>query len=72
LACKVKALKADLKVWNEEVFSIVDRLKRPHLEELQDLRVVEEERASSIEERVRKAIAVSINSHGGGEVEAKI
>jgi hypothetical protein len=34
LACKLKALKHDLKKWNEEVFGNVERNKRKLFEEL--------------------------------------
>jgi hypothetical protein len=53
------ALKADLKVWNEEVFGNVDWQKKLPLEELRGLEVVEEERAFCDEERVGKAKAIN-------------
>jgi hypothetical protein len=70
LARKLKALKADLKVWNEEVFGNIDRQKNILLEELRDLEVVEEEKALSVEERVRLLVTWRGYSHGGGELEA--
>jgi hypothetical protein len=72
---QAKALKADLRVWNEEVFGNVYRQKRLLLENLQGLDVIEEERALRDEEKVRKTKAISdskrSHTHGGGEFEAK-
>jgi hypothetical protein len=57
LALKVKALKVDLKVWNDEVFGNVERQKKFLLDELQDLDLLEEQRTLCDEEKVRKAKA---------------
>jgi hypothetical protein len=59
LACKHKALKANVKVWNEEVFSNIGRQKKLLLEELRGLEVVEEEGALCDEERVRKGKVIN-------------
>jgi hypothetical protein len=40
----LKALKVDLKLWNEEVFGNVDSLKNARLEDLRTLDRLEEER----------------------------
>lgn len=45
LARKLKALKLDLKKWNDKVFGKVERRKRSLLEELQIFDVIEEGRA---------------------------
>jgi hypothetical protein len=42
LASKLKALKVDLKRWNEEVFVNVERKKNVLLEELRVLGIIEE------------------------------
>jgi hypothetical protein len=44
LAHKLKALKINLKRWNEEVFSNVEKWKKVLLDELWDLEVNVEER----------------------------
>jgi hypothetical protein len=44
LAQKLKALKVDLKSWNEQVFGNVESLKLARLEELRALDRIEEER----------------------------
>jgi hypothetical protein len=44
LAKQLKALKVDLKLWNEPVFENVDSLKKACLEELHALDRLEEER----------------------------
>jgi hypothetical protein len=43
LAHKLKGLKIDLRVWNEEVFANIERKKKLILEELQVLEGLEEE-----------------------------
>jgi len=60
LACKLKALKQNLKIWNEEVFGNVERNKRKLFEELQAFDTIEGS-------RVREVF-----SFGGGELEAEI
>jgi hypothetical protein len=54
LACKLKALKQDLKKWNEEVFGNVEGKKRKLFEELQALEAIESSRALVEEERIKK------------------
>jgi hypothetical protein len=49
-ACKLKALKKDLKIWNEEVFGKVERNKRKLFEELQAFDDIEGSRALVEEE----------------------
>jgi hypothetical protein len=49
-----KALKVDLKSWNEQVFGNVESLKLAHLEELLVLDRLEEERGLESEELLRK------------------
>jgi hypothetical protein len=53
LASKLKALKADLKKWNEEVFGDVGK-KKELLEGIRDLDVIAEDRDLVEEERMRK------------------
>jgi hypothetical protein len=56
LANKLKALKVDLRRWNEEVFGDVERKKKIlGEEELSIFDIVEEERALGDEERKKKA-----------------
>jgi hypothetical protein len=57
LARKLKALKLDLKKWNEKVFGNVERNKRKLIEDLQAFNVIEESRALG-EELSRKAEVV--------------
>lgn len=59
LACKLKALKADLRKWNEEVFDNVERKRKILLEELHVFDIIEEERAFGIEVRLKKAKVVN-------------
>jgi len=61
LARKLKALKADLKVWNKEVFGNLARPKKKKLllDELWDLDLLKEERALGEMEKVRKVKAIS-------------
>jgi len=54
LACKLKALKQDLKKWNEEVFGSVERNKRKLFEELQAFDSIESSRALVEEEILKK------------------
>jgi len=58
LARKLKALKLDLKKWNEEVFGNVERNKRKLIEDLQAFDVIEESRALGEEELLRKVEVV--------------
>ena len=55
LACKLKALKSNLRKRNEDLFGNIERQKNILLEELQGLDIIEEERASCDKEEVRKA-----------------
>jgi hypothetical protein len=55
LACKLKALKLDLKKWNEEIFGNVERNKKKLFEDLQALNAVEESRVLIEEELLKKA-----------------
>jgi hypothetical protein len=57
-ACKIKALKMNLKTWNEEVFRNIGRNKRNLLEDLRMFDVHEESRAFDEEEFRRKAKVV--------------
>jgi hypothetical protein len=57
VASKVKALKVDLRQWNEEVFGDVGRKKKIFWEEVFD--IIEEERALGDEERMKKAEVLS-------------
>jgi hypothetical protein len=54
LARKLKVLKADLRIWNEEVIGNVGRKKKILWEESQVLEISEEERALGDEERLKK------------------
>jgi hypothetical protein len=54
-ACKLKALKIDLKKWNEEVFGNVVKRKKVLMDELRDLDVIVEERSFFDVERLGKA-----------------
>jgi hypothetical protein len=54
LACKLKALKQDLKKWNEEVFGNVKGKKRKLFDELQALEAIESSRALVEEEILKK------------------
>jgi hypothetical protein len=56
LANKLKQLKLDLKHWNKEVFSNIER-KKSLLKELQSLDYLEEERPLAEEEKVKRAKA---------------
>lgn len=59
LVSKLKALKTNLKRWNDEVFCNVERKKKLLLEELHVFYVLEERRALSTEEEMKKAKIVS-------------
>jgi len=59
LACKLKALKQDLKKWNEEVFGNVERNKRKLFEELQAFDTIEGSRTLVEEELLKKTEIVS-------------
>jgi len=52
---KLKALKLDLKKWNEEVFGNVERNKRIFVEDLRAFEALEEGRALGGEELLKKA-----------------
>jgi len=54
LACKLKALKQDLKKWNEEVFGNVEGKKRKLFEELQALEATKSSRVLVEEEILKK------------------
>jgi hypothetical protein len=54
LACKLKALKTDLKKWNEEVFDNVGKKKNDLLDELCELDIIAQGRSLSNDERLRK------------------
>jgi len=54
LANKLKALKADLKKWNEKVFSDVGKKKKEVLEGIWELGLIEEGHGLVAEERMRK------------------
>jgi hypothetical protein len=54
LAQKLKALKVDLKSWNEQVFGNVESLKLARLEELCALDRLEEERGLDSEDLLRR------------------
>jgi hypothetical protein len=58
LAQKLKALKADLKKWNEQVFGNVEFRKKALLEELNSLDRLEEERGLDPEEKLRKPMVI--------------
>jgi hypothetical protein len=63
LAQKLKALKADLKKWNEQVFGNVEFRKKALLEELNALDCLEEERGLVSEEKLRKSVVISELEH---------
>lgn len=54
MANKLKALKVDLKKWNEEVFSDVGKKKEELMEGIRDLDCIDEGRGLMEEERIRK------------------
>jgi hypothetical protein len=54
LAQKLKALNADLKKWNEEVFGNVGKQKKEMAEGLCELELTAEERALTEDERLKK------------------
>jgi hypothetical protein len=55
----LKALKVNLKLWNEQVFGNVDSLKKARLEDLRMLDRLEEERGLDSEELLRKSLIAS-------------
>jgi hypothetical protein len=59
LVQKLKALKADLKIWNEQMFGNVEIHKKALLEELCALESLEEVRAFVNEEKLRKCVVIS-------------
>jgi hypothetical protein len=60
LAQKLKALKVDLKLWNEQVFENVDSLQKARLEDLCKLdRLEEEERGLDFDELLKKNLIAS-------------
>ncbi|KAG6661473.1 hypothetical protein CIPAW_03G176000 [Carya illinoinensis] len=59
LARKLKALKQDLKLWNEQVFGNVLSQQRSILEELHGLEGEEEARSLTEAEKIRKSQAVT-------------
>jgi hypothetical protein len=54
LACKLKALKSDLKKWNEEVFGNVGKKKKDLLDGIRELDIIAEGRPLTEDERLRK------------------
>jgi hypothetical protein len=56
---KLEALKFDLKRWNEQVFGIVEFLKKACLEELSALDILEEEHGLVFEEKVRTCLVIN-------------
>jgi hypothetical protein len=54
LANKLKALKSDLKKWNEEVFGDIGKKKKELLEGIRELELIEECRCLEEDEKVRK------------------
>jgi hypothetical protein len=62
-AQKLKALKADLKRWNEQVFGNVEFCKKALLEELNALDCLEEERGLAPHEKVRKSVVIGELEH---------
>jgi hypothetical protein len=59
LACKLKALKGDLRRWNNEVFGHVGKRKKALLEEIRELNSLLEDRGLDEEEK-RKKMLLSI------------
>jgi len=54
LANKLKALKADLKKWNEEVFGGIGKKKKELLEGIRELELIEDHRCLEEDEKVRR------------------
>jgi hypothetical protein len=54
LACKLKALKVDLKKWNEDIFGNVGKRKKDLMDGIRELDVIAEGRTLIEEERVKK------------------
>ena len=59
LACKLKALKRDLKHWNKHVFRDVAFRKKSRLTELLDIDISEEMQVLTQEDRVRRLVVKS-------------
>jgi hypothetical protein len=59
LAKKLKALKAYLKIWNDQVFGNMEFLKKALLEELGVLDGLEEERDLVAEKKLRKSLVIN-------------
>lgn len=59
LACKLKALKNDLKLWNSQSFGDIRERKKFKVEELQQFEQIMETRALSPEELLRKSELVA-------------
>jgi hypothetical protein len=56
LACKLRALKGDLRRWNNEIFGHVGKRKKAFLEEIRDLDCFQEERGLDEEEKRKKML----------------
>jgi len=54
LANKLKALKSDLKKWNEEVFGDIGKKKKELLDGIRELELIEECRCLEEDKKVRK------------------
>jgi len=54
LANKLKALKADLKKWNEEVFGDLGKKKKELMEGIRELELIEEQRGLEEEDKIRR------------------
>jgi hypothetical protein len=59
LTRKLKALKVNIRIWNEQVFGIVETHKRILLDELHVLDGLEEKRAIHDENKLRKVKVIS-------------
>jgi hypothetical protein len=69
LASKLKGLKADLKIWNEEVFGDIGKKKKELLKGIRDLDLIAEDRGLVYEERMRQ---VENFPFCGSELETKL
>jgi hypothetical protein len=54
LACKLSALKTDLKKWNEEIFGNVRKQKKDLVDGIRELDMIAEGRPLTRDERLRK------------------
>jgi hypothetical protein len=54
LACKLKALKADLKKWNEDVFGYVGKKRKDPMDSIREIYFIVEGRVLTEEERIKK------------------